>query len=191
MAKSVGRPFISIPGLHCRERLRVDGSEMQFVVEQMREEDWPVVQMIYRQGIASGHATFETEPPDWEEWDKSHLSHCRLAARSGGRLIGWAALSPISTRCVHSGVAAVSLYVKASQRGKGIGKALLSALIEESERKGIWTLDAGIFPENAASIALHKAFGFREVGYKERVGQMNGVWRDVILMERRSKVAGV
>ncbi|KPL19073.1 MAG: phosphinothricin acetyltransferase [candidate division Zixibacteria bacterium SM23_81] len=164
---------------------------MQFVVDRMTQQDWPAVQFIYREGIASGNATFEIELPDWEQWDKIHLPNCRLVARSDNQIVGWAALSLVSTRCVYAGVAEVSLYVKASERGKSIGKALLSALIEESEHRGIWTLDASIFPENVASIALHKSFGFREVGYKERIGQMGGVWRDVILMERRSKVTGI
>lgn len=164
---------------------------MKFVVERMREQDWSAVQSIYREGIASGNATFETEVPDWEEWDKIHLPHCRLVARSGEQLVGWAALSPVSSRCIYAGVAEVSLYVKASQRSKGIGKALLRELIEESEGKGIWTLNASIFPENAASIAVHKALGFREIGYKERIGQVDGLWRDVMLMERRSKMAGI
>lgn len=191
MAKSVGRPFISIPGQHCPEWLRAEGCLMKFVVERMREQDWSAVQSIYREGIASGNATFETEVPDWEEWDKIHLPHCRLVARSGEQLVGWAALSPVSSRCIYAGVAEVSLYVKASQRSKGIGKALLRELIEESEGKGIWTLNASIFPENAASIAVHKALGFREIGYKERIGQVDGLWRDVMLMERRSKMAGI
>ena len=164
---------------------------MNFVVERMKDEDWPMVQSIYREGITTGNATFETDAPEWEKWDTSQLRDCRLVARAEGKVIGWAALSSVSTRCVYSGVAEISLYIKSSARGVGVGKALLCALIEESERAGIWTLQGGIFPENAASIALTKACGFRKVGHRERIGQMNSVWKNVILMERRSKVAGV
>ena len=155
---------------------------------QMREKDWPAVRAIYEDGIATGHATFETETPGWEVWDKVHRPDCRIVARAGGRIVGWAALSPVSDRYVYDGVAEVSVYVAAAARGHGIGKALLSALVEASEGAGIWTLQAGIFPENVASIAVHKACGFRRVGVRERLGQMDGVWRDVILMERRSPV---
>lgn len=164
---------------------------MDFVVEKMKADDWPTVQSTYREGIATGNATFETDAPEWEKWDKNHLRDCRLVARAEGQVIAWAALSPVSTRCVYSGVAEVSVYVMTSARGIGVGKALLGALIAESERVGIWTLQGGAFPDNAASIALQKACGFREVGCRERIGQMDGVWRDVILMERRSKVVGI
>jgi L-amino acid N-acyltransferase YncA len=159
---------------------------MEFKVEKMTEHDWKEVQSIYQEGISTGNATFETDTPEWDEWDKSHLRDCRLVAKSKGQVVGWAALSPVSTRRVYSGVAEVSLYVKSSARGVGVGKALLRALIKESERVGIWTLQGMTFPDNTASIALQKACGFREVGYRERIGQMNGIWRDVILMERRS-----
>lgn len=162
-----------------------------FIVERMKDEDWEAVRSIYQEGIAAGNATFETETPEWEIWNNSHLHSCRFVARKEGQVVGWAALSPVSTRCVYAGVAEVSIYVAASVRGKGVGKALFCALIEESERQGIWTLQAGIFPENETSIGLHKACGFREVGHRERIGQMKGVWRDVILMERRSKVVGI
>ncbi len=164
---------------------------MEFSIDKMKDEDWSEVQSIYREGIATGNATFETDVPDWEHWDRSHLRHCRLVARKEGQVIGWAALSPVSGRCVYGGVAEVSVYVAASVRGRGVGKALLQALVEESERKGFWTLQAGIFPENTASIALHKHCGFREVGRRERLGQMHGVWKDIIFMERRSDVVGV
>jgi phosphinothricin acetyltransferase len=149
------------------------------------------VRTIYQQGIATGNATFETETPTWEAWDAGHLPTCRLVAGKDGRIVGWAALSPVSGRCVYAGVAEVSVYVAADARGQGIGKALLSALVEASEQEGIWTLQAGIFPENEASIALHKRCGFRVLGRQERLGQMDGVWRDVLLMERRSNVVGV
>ena len=161
---------------------------MNFITDKMNAEDWDEVASIYQEGIATQDATFETNVPEYEQWDKSHLRDCRLVTRADGRVIGWAALSPVSTRCVYSGVAEVSLYVAALTRGIGVGKALLHAVIDESENMGIWTLQAGIFPENTTSIALTKACGFREVGRRERVGQMDGIWRDVILMERRSKV---
>lgn len=163
---------------------------MDFTVEKMKDEDWPIVQSIYREGIATGNATFETDVPEWEKWDKSHLSDCRLVAKSADEIVGWIALSLVSGRCVYKGVAEVSLYVKESARGQGVGKTLLRAVIEESERTGIWTLQGVIFPENKASIAMAKSCGFREVGRRERIGQINGVWRDVILMERRSKRIG-
>jgi L-amino acid N-acyltransferase YncA len=164
---------------------------MAFTLGKMKIEDWEAVRFIYLEGIATGNATFETEAHGWEKWDESHLRDCRIVARAKDQIVGWAALSPVSSRCVYSGVAEVSIYVAASARGLGIGKALLQALIEGSEHIGIWTLQAGIFPENMASIAIHKALGFREVGNRERIGQMNGVWRDVLLMERRSKVVGI
>jgi L-amino acid N-acyltransferase YncA len=145
------------------------------VVEEMRSEDWRAVQSIYLEGIATGNATFETDAPNWEEWDHAHAPTCRLVARDGDQIVGWAALSPVSGRCVYAGVAEVSVYIAAATRGKGGGSALLRALVEESEQNGFWTLQAGILPENAASIALHKACGFREVGRRERIGQMNGV----------------
>jgi L-amino acid N-acyltransferase YncA len=165
---------------------------MDITIESMQPADWPVVREIYAEGIATGNATFETNVPEWDAWDKNHLHDCRLVARdSGGRILAWAVLSPVSDRCVYAGVAESSIYVASSARGQGIGKVLLMALVEASERAGYWTLQTGIFPENVASIAVHKACGFREVGRRERVGQMNGVWRDVMLLERRSKIAGV
>jgi phosphinothricin acetyltransferase len=157
----------------------------------MQDADWEMVRSIYHEGITTGNATFETDVPEWKDWNKGHLRDCRFVAKEGGRVVGWAALSPVSGRCVYAGVAEVSVYVAASARGRGVGKALLLALVEESERQGIWTLQAGIFLENETSIALHKSCGFREVGRRERLGQMNGVWRDVVLMERRSNVVGV
>jgi L-amino acid N-acyltransferase YncA len=166
----------------------VNGQYMNLTIENMKLKDWDAVHSIYQEGLAAGNATFETNAPDWEDWDQSHLHHCRLVAKRKDQIVGWAALSPVSSRYVYRGVAEVSIYIAAAARGLGIGKTLLQALIEESERAGIWTLQAGIFPENVASITLHKACGFREVGVRERIGQMNGVWRDVVLMERRSKV---
>ena len=164
---------------------------MDVTMASMADSDREVVLSIYREGIATGIATFEADVPSWAEWDRRHLRECRLVARAVGHVVGWAALSPVSTRCVYRGVAEVSVYVAASARGKGVGRVLLSALIEESERVGIWTLQAAIFPENVASTALHLSCGFHEVGVRERLGQVNGCWRDVLLLERRSRVVGV
>ena len=163
---------------------------MKIDIVPMEPGDWEAVRTIYLQGLATGNATLETEAPEYPEWDKSHLRECRLVARCGGQVIGWAALCPVSSRCVYSGVTEESIYVHGAWRGRGLGRALLEALVAESERAGFWTIQAGILPENEASIALHKACGFREVGRRERLGRMNGVWRDVVLMERRSNVAG-
>jgi phosphinothricin acetyltransferase len=157
----------------------------------MAREHWPEVLRIYREGIATGNATFEIEAPSWEKWDSGHLQNCRLIAQGDSEVLGWAALSPVSSRSVYAGVAEVSVYVAEAARGKGIGKSLLAALIESSENSGVWTLQAGIFPENAASIALHKSFGFREVGRRERIGKMGDTWRDVALLERRSAKVGL
>jgi phosphinothricin acetyltransferase len=163
---------------------------MEITVASMEPADWETVQVIYREGIRTGNATFETSVPRWEEWDREHLPACRLVARREDRVIGWAALSPVSGRCVYGGVAEVSVYVAAAARGQGVGTRLLKALVAESEQAGIWTLQAGIFPENEASIALHRTCGFRTVGRRERLGQREGIWRDVVLMERRSQVVG-
>jgi L-amino acid N-acyltransferase YncA len=164
---------------------------MQCQILPMSAADWPVVRAIYEQGIATGNATFEKSAPAWDTWDAAHLPHSRLVAHSAGEVLAWVALSPVSSRCVYAGVAEVSIYVAAPARGQGIGLALLSALVEASERANIWTLQAGIFPENAASLELFRKAGFRVLGRRERLGQMDGRWRDVILMERRSQVAGV
>jgi len=165
---------------------------MDFTIDHMQPKDWGGVREIYLEGIATGDATFETDAPGWEKWDRDHLRDGRLVARGeDGRVIGWAALSPVSGRRVYAGVAEVSVYVAASVRGQGVGQALLNALVEASEHQGIWTLQAGILRENEASIALHESCGFREVGCRERIGQRDNVWRDVILMERRSKIVGV
>lgn len=164
---------------------------MDIIIEAMRPEDWEAVRAIYEAGIATKNATFETTVPVWEQWDAAHLKDCRLVARVNGVVVGWAALSPVSSRCVYAGVAEVSVYVVESAWEQGIGKSLLNALVAESERCGLWTLEAGIFPENTSSIALHRSCGFRVVGYRERIGQMDGVWRDTLLLERRSMVVGV
>jgi phosphinothricin acetyltransferase len=159
-------------------------------IDLMTAADWDRVRQIYLEGIATGNATFAKEAPTWEQWDASHRRDCRLVARDCGEVVGWAALSPVSSRCVYEGVAEVSVYVGAGARGRGVGRLLLSALVERSERAGVWTLQAGIFPENAASIELHKKLGFRLVGIREKLGCMNGRWRDVALMERRSQQVG-
>ncbi len=157
----------------------------------MRPEDWPAVRAIYEQGIATGNATFETSAPEWAQWDAKHLADCRLVARLGEDVVGWAALSAVSDRCVYAGVAEVSVYVAEAAWGQGVGRALLQTLVEASEQAGIWTLQAGVFPENTASLRLHERCGFRIVGRRQRLGQMHGVWRDVLLLERRSQNLGV
>lgn len=157
----------------------------------MAEYDWPEVRRIYFEGISTGNATFEVEAPSWDRWDAGHSRDCRLIACGGDEVLGWAVLSPVSARRVYAGVTEVSVYVGESARGDGVGRALMEALIEASEKAGIWTLQAGIFPENVASIELHKSVGFREIGRRERVGKMGDRWRDVVLMERRSKIVGV
>jgi L-amino acid N-acyltransferase YncA len=157
----------------------------------MEADDWTAVRVVYLEGIASGDSTFEKSAAEWEKWDRDHLHACRLVARSQGELLGWAALSPVSARCVYAGVAEASVYVAARARGKGVGRALLSELILASEHHGVWTLQAGIFPENTASLELCKKAGFRIVGIRERIGCMDGRWRDVALMERRSTTVGI
>ena len=163
---------------------------MSFLIESMRAEDWEGVRRIDREGIATGNATFETDAPSWERWDAAHLPEPRLVARDDEGLLGWASLSKVSERCVYAGVAEVSVYVAESARGRGVGRKLLGALIEQSEDAGIWTLQAGIFPENVASIAIHRRCGFRIVGTRERLGKLAGRWRDVMLLERRSGLKG-
>ena len=161
------------------------------VIQNLTQETYPAVKSIYEQGIATGNATFQTEAPGWEEWNKSHLEQCRVVAIEDNEVIGWAALTPVSGRCVYAGVAEVSVYVNEKHRGKGVGKLLLKNLIDKSEENNIWTLQAGIFPENAVSLKVHEQLGFRQVGYREKIGQMKGQWRDTILLERRSNKVGV
>ena len=156
------------------------------IIDHMQASDWEQVRAIYLEGIRSGHATFETDAPSWEKWDEGHHQFARLVMREGETILGWAALSPVSKRHVYRGVAEVTVYVSETARGKGIGRVLLEALIEESEKNGIWTLQASIFPENIASVQLHRRCGFREVGRRERIAMLNGVWRDTLLFERRS-----
>lgn len=161
-------------------------------VRTMKEEDWNQVAKIYEEGIATGFATFETTVPDYDSWNNAHVKGCRLVAEVNDIILGWAALSPVSSRCVYGGVAEVSVYVSKEARGKGLGKKLMLKLIEESEDKGYWTLQSGIFPENEASIRLHEKVGFRFMGKRERVGKTSqGVWKDNLLFERRSKKVGI
>ena len=167
---------------------------MDIKIRKLEAADWLAVREIYYQGILTGMATFETDIPKWEEWNQVHRQDCRLvAARPAANereVVGWAALSPVSERCVYDGVGEVSVYVGINYRGRGVGKTLLEALIEESESAGLWTLQAGIFPENEASLALLGRCDFRRVGLRRRIGQLNGAWRDVILLERRSERVG-
>jgi Sortase and related acyltransferases len=159
-------------------------------IKTITAEAWPEVAKIYTQGIATRNATFQQKAPEWEEWDAAHRPDCRLMAVLEDKVVGWAALSKVSGRCVYSGVAEVSIYIDEQFRGQGIGNVLMEALIDESEKNGIWTLQAGIFPENKASIRLHESQGFRVIGIREKLGQMDGNWRNVAMLERRSKVVG-
>lgn len=164
---------------------------MEYAIDIMKDSDWDQVSMIYKEGIKTGIATFQTEVPSWEQWDSSHIKQCRLVARLEDKVLGWAALSPTSSRCVYSGVSEVSIYVRQGYRGIGVGERLLKALVELSEENSIWTLQSGILRENIYSIFLHSKCGFREVGYREKIGRMpDGSWHDTVLMERRSKIVG-
>lgn len=158
------------------------------LVRPMTASDWPAVERIYAEGIATRNATFASEPPPWPEFDAGHTPEHRFVAEVGGDVVGWVACSPVSSRCVYRGVLELSVYVARSARGRGVGSALLGALVASSEAAGVWTLQTGIFPENTASLALHRRRGFREVGLRERLGEMDGVWRDVLLLERRSSL---
>jgi L-amino acid N-acyltransferase YncA len=160
-------------------------------IKPMEPLHWSVVRRIYEEGLHTGNATFQTSAPEWEEWDQAHMQTGRLVALENGNIIGWAALTPVSDRCVYGGVAEISVYVSEIARGKGVGKELLKSLIEDSEANGFWTLQAGIFPENIASIKIHEATGFRVIGRREKIGRMNGHWRDTILLERRSRTVGI
>jgi L-amino acid N-acyltransferase YncA len=163
---------------------------MEVTIKEMRPDDWESVRAIYLEGIATGDATFETDAPTFEVWDAAHLRACRLVARVGGEVAGWAALSPVSSRCVYGGVAEVSVYVGEKARARGVGRALLASLVEASERNNLWTLQAGVLAENEASIRLHLLCGFRVVGTRTRLGKLKGAWRDVVLLERRSEIVG-
>ena len=164
-------------------------SRGNLAISAMQASDWDDVRRIYAEGIATGNATMETSAPEWETWDAAHRKDCRLVAREatrGGEILGWAALSPVSERCAYGGVAEVSVYVAGAARGQGVGRTLLAELVRVSEEAGIWTLQAGIFPENLTSIAVHHRCGFRTVGVREKLGKLGGAWRDVALLERRS-----
>jgi phosphinothricin acetyltransferase len=164
---------------------------MSIHIETMIPADFEQVRAIYLEGIAAGQSTFETEAPAWEAWDAAHHAFARLVARVVGHVVGWAALSPVARRRCYAGVAEVSVYVAAASRGRGVGRLLLQTIIAESERQGIWTLQGATFPENTASLRLQRACGFREIGRRERIAQLHGVWRDIVLTERRSSVIGV
>jgi len=164
---------------------------MNILLRSMTEKDWPSVAEIYKQGIETGNATFEREIPTWEKWNAEHLPNYRIVATIDDSVVAWAALTPVSGRCVYAGVAELSVYVSNKYQGLKIGTKILDRLISESEDGGIWTLQAGIFPENKASIKIHENLGFRIVGFREKIGKMDGIWRDTILLERRSKGVGL
>ncbi len=169
---------------------------MENLIDIMKPEDWEQVRTIYLGGIGTGNSTFEADAPDWDKWDSAHLLEHRLVIREDDTILAWAALSPVSSRCVYSGVAELSLYVAAAHRGKGIGSTLLEAVIDSTEKAGLWTLQGSIFPENTPSRRLVRKHGFKEIGRRERIGKMThgnlaGTWRDTILVERRSTVTGL
>lgn len=160
---------------------------MKASIVEMKRDDWQEVPKIYLEGISTNKATFQTECPNYEDWDKSHVQSCRLIVLYDGKVAGWAALSPVSSRCVYGGVAEVSIYIGEAYRGKGCGKLLLTALCEKSEQAGFWTLQSSIMQDNYASICLHERCGFRKVGYRERIAKDRfGVWRNTVLMEHRA-----
>lgn len=161
------------------------------LIANMLAEYWPEVARIYEEGIRTKNATFEQSCPNWQTWNQNHRDDCRLVAKDGDKIIGWAALSNISERCVYAGVCEVSVYVDSAFQGQGVGQLLMQSLVKESEKNNIWTLQAGIFPENKASISLHLKQGFRNIGIREKLGQIDNQWRDVLLLERRSKKVGV
>ena len=161
-------------------------------IRAMTPDDWPAVSKIYAEGISTGFATFETTVPTYKDWDKAHVKKCRLIAENNKTILGWAALSPVSSRCVYGGVVEVSVYIASQSRGQGVGKALMKELIDQSEKSGYWTLQSGIFPENEPSIALHEKVGFRFFGKRERIGKTKeGIWKDNLLFEKRSKRVGI
>ncbi|MGZ4357941.1 MAG: N-acetyltransferase family protein [Gaiellaceae bacterium] len=158
---------------------------MALEIRAMQPHDWPAVREIYEQGIATRQATFETAAPSWDEWHATHFVDLRLVAEQDGEVIAWAALSPVSRRACYAGIAEESVYVAPDARGRGVGTALLGRLLADADEAGFWTIQTSIFPENGASIELHRRCGFRVVGTRERIGQLDGVWRDTVLMERR------
>jgi L-amino acid N-acyltransferase YncA len=169
---------------------------MTIIIRTMTESDWPDVERIYREGIATGNATFEAAPPSWEEFDREKVADPRLVATEGGTVVGWAAAGRVSSRCVYEGVLEHSVYVAEAARGHGVGRVLLDAFLRAAEDARVWTVQSGVFPENEPSLALHRELGFRTVGTRERVGKMGygpyaGQWRDVIMIERRSALVGV
>jgi L-amino acid N-acyltransferase YncA len=161
---------------------------MSVEMRDLRPKDWVEVARIYAEGIATGNATFETEVPSWAAWDAAHLAGHRFLAERDGRVVGWIALSPASRRPCYAGVAEISVYVAEDARGNGVGTELLAAVVASAERDGLWTLQTSVFPENEPSLALLRRFGFRTVGTRERIGQLHGIWRDTVLVERRSEV---
>ena len=163
----------------------------EIIMRPMLATDWNSVANIYKEGIETGVATFETNVPSFDVWNKAHMTTCRFVAEKNDEILGWVALSPVSSRCVYGGVAEISVYISATSRGKGLGKLLLEHVIDTSEKEGIWTLQSGVFPTNHGSIKIHKSTGFRMIGTRERVGKLHGKWIDNILFERRSKVVGV
>jgi L-amino acid N-acyltransferase YncA len=185
-----GRLLLNIISVKPYVRMKGNLDKHALRIRTLATDDWESVRSIYLAGMATGQATFETEAPTWERWDGAHLPAPRFVAIANEGIVGWAALSAVSARSVYAGVAEVSVYVASEWHGQGVGRALLEILVNESEGNGIWTLQASIFPENVASISLHKSCGFREVGTRERIGKMNGVWRDTVLLERRSKLVG-
>ena len=164
--------------------------QVEVTLQAVTAADWEPIRAIYLEGIASGQATFETEAPTWEEWDATHHPFARFVTRREERVVGWAALAPVSRRPCYAGVAEVSVYVAADTRGEGVGRRLLEAIIAESERRGIWTLQGAAFPENASSLRLQRRCGFREIGRRVRIARLHGVWRDTVITERRSPVVG-
>ncbi|WP_317130865.1 GNAT family N-acetyltransferase [Paucihalobacter ruber] len=169
----------------------IKNPEMKINFRPMTADDWTNVAEIYRQGIETGNATFQQEIPTWDDWNNGHIKSCRIVAVIENEIVGWAALTAVSARCVYAGVAEVSVYISHKYRGEKIGTKLLDKLISESENEKLWTLQAGIFPENIASLKIHEELGFRKIGHREKIGKMNGNWRDTVLLERRSKVIGI
>ncbi|MGB5387159.1 MAG: N-acetyltransferase family protein [Eudoraea sp.] len=170
---------------------RIHLTRPSLLILEMSEAHWPAIAQIYKQGVDTGFATFEKEIPSYEQWNGNHISSCRLVALRDDKVLGWAALSPVSGRCVYGGVAEVSVYVADNAQNSGIGILLMEELITTSEKEGFWTLQSGIFPENTGSIKLHERVGFRYLGKRERIGRLDGIWKDNLLFERRSKIVGI